>query len=148
MRTESPPIVPGFDFEVCIVLDDFGSFRVYREADENDATRETVIRDIIGGQYQNPSHVVAFNTAEGWSRDITEDVAREIVERAERKAEPLSKPAELFVEWATGESLPARTWWTSDKLFLILFGFRLPLSPYCSAHKVPLGNGNGQPCLR
>src|SRR3954466_4571048 len=107
MRTKSPPIVPGFDFEVCVVLDDFGSFRVYREADENDANRETVIRDIIAGQYQNPSRVVAFNTAEGWSRDITEDIAREIVERAARKVEPLSKGAQQFVEWATGEEVPA-----------------------------------------
>jgi hypothetical protein len=107
MRTKSPPIVPGFDFEVCIVLDDFGRFRVCREADENDANRETVIRDVIGGQYQNPSRIVAFNTAQGWSRDITEDVAREIVERAARKGETLSKAAEQFVEWATGESIPA-----------------------------------------
>jgi hypothetical protein len=107
MRTKSPPIVPGFDFEVCLVLDDFGRFRVYREADENDANRETVIRDIIGGQYQNPSRIVAFNTAEGWSRDITEDIAREIVERAAIKAEPLSKAAQQFVEWATGRDVPA-----------------------------------------
>ena len=107
MRTKSPPIVPGFDFEVCLVLDDFGRFRVYREADENDANRETVIRDIIGEQYLKPSRVVAFNTAEGWSGDITEDIAREIVERAARKAEPLSKGAQAFVEWATGQDVPA-----------------------------------------
>src|SRR4029079_11473676 len=87
MRTKSPSIVPGFDFEVCLVLDDFGRFRVYREADENENERETVIRNIIGGQYERLARVVAFNTAEGWSRDITEDVAREIVERAARTAE-------------------------------------------------------------
>jgi hypothetical protein len=107
MRTQSPPIVPGFDFEVCLVLDDFGRFRAYREADENEADRETVIRDIMSGQYERPSRVVAFNTAEGWSRDITEDIARDILERAARKAEPLSKGVQDFVEWTTGESVPA-----------------------------------------
>jgi hypothetical protein len=107
MRTKSPSIVPGFDFEVCLVLDDFGRFRVYREADENEADRETVIRDIIGGQYESPSRIVAFNTTEGWSRDITEDIAREIVDRSARRAEPLSKGAQSFVEWATGEDVPA-----------------------------------------
>jgi hypothetical protein len=82
----SPPLVPAFDFETCIVFDDFGRFRVYRETDENEVDRETVIRNIINGQYEKPVRVVAFNTAEGWSRDITEDIGREIVERAVRAA--------------------------------------------------------------
>ena len=36
---------------------------------------ETVINDLLGGQYYNPVRVVGFNTAEGWSRDVSEDVA-------------------------------------------------------------------------
>jgi len=67
----------------------------------------TVIRDISDGQYSNPVRVVAFNTAEGWSRDVTEDIAREMMDLAHRTAEPLSKPARAFVEWATGEGVPA-----------------------------------------
>jgi hypothetical protein len=59
----------------------FGRFQVYRETDVDEADRETIIRDIIGGQYEKAARVVAFNTAEGWSRDISEDIAREIVER-------------------------------------------------------------------
>ena len=39
--------------------------------------------------------------------DITEDIAREIVERAARDGESLSKGAQQFVEWATGENVPA-----------------------------------------
>jgi hypothetical protein len=102
----SPPLVPAFDFETCVVLDDFGRFRVYREVDENEVDRETVIRNIIHGQYEKPVRVVAFNTAEGWSRDITEDIGREIVARAARAPEPLSQSAQSFVEWATGEDVP------------------------------------------
>jgi hypothetical protein len=102
----SPPLVPAFDFETCIVFDDFGTFRVYRETDENEVDRETVIRNIINGQYEKSVRVVAFNTAEGWARDITEDIGREIVDRAARAYEPLSQSAQSFVEWATGEDVP------------------------------------------
>jgi len=54
-----------------------------------------VIRNISDGQYSNPVRVVSFNTAEGWSRDVTEDIAREILDLAHRKAEPLSKAAQV-----------------------------------------------------
>ena len=57
-----------------------------------------MIRDISDGQYCNPVRVVSFNTAEGWSRDVTEDIAREMMDLAHRRAEPLSKPAQAFVE--------------------------------------------------
>ena len=104
----SPPLAPGFDFETYLVLDDLGKLgRAYREVDEEYADKATVIRDISDGQYSNPVRVVAFNTAEGWSRDVTEDIAREIVDIGHRTAEPLSKSAQAFVEWATGERVPA-----------------------------------------
>jgi hypothetical protein len=62
----SPSIVPGFDVDVCIVLDDFGqNGRAYRETDESQADKETLIRDLISGQYNNPVRIVCFNTAEG-----------------------------------------------------------------------------------
>jgi hypothetical protein len=104
----SPPLVPqGFDYETYLVVDDINKVRVYRETVEEQADKETVISDISDGQYFKPVRVVAFNTAEGWSRDVTEDIAREIIDRAHRKAEPLSKPAQAFVEWATGDDVPA-----------------------------------------
>src|SRR5258706_16190904 len=42
---------------------------------------ETVVADLLDGQYSNPVRVVGFNTAEGWSRDVSEDVAREVRRR-------------------------------------------------------------------
>jgi hypothetical protein len=108
MRMRSPPLAPGFDFETYLVLDDLGKLgRAYREVDEEYADRATVIRNISDGQYSNPVRVVSFNTAEGWSRDVSEDIAREMIEQASRKAEPLSKSAKAFVEWATCEDVPA-----------------------------------------
>ncbi|MGA9891438.1 MAG: hypothetical protein WBQ55_03495 [Xanthobacteraceae bacterium] len=87
-----------------IVLDDYGkNGKVYRETDEATADLHTVVTDIIEGQYDNPIRVVAFNTSEGWARDVTEDVAREILERSQRSAEPLEGIARAFVEFATSE---------------------------------------------
>jgi hypothetical protein len=41
--------------------------------------------------------VVAFNTAEGLSRDVTEDIARALLEREASEAD-LSESAKKFVE--------------------------------------------------
>ena len=75
----TPSLVPEFDVTVHIVLDRVGKdVRVYREVDEAEADLETLIDDILSGQYYDPCRIVAFNTAEGWARDVTEDVAREV----------------------------------------------------------------------
>ena len=73
----TPGLVPHFDVTVHIVLDDFGKAgRIYRETDEEDTTLGSVVGDLLTGQFNNPVRVVAFNTSEGWSRDVSEDVAR------------------------------------------------------------------------
>ena len=70
------------DRDVYLVLDDFGRFGLsWREIDEARTDRETVIADLIDGQYKDPVRIVAFNTAESWSRDVSEDLAEEIARR-------------------------------------------------------------------
>jgi hypothetical protein len=51
---------------------------VGRETEDGDTDRATLIRDLLEGQYDNPVRVVAFNTAEGWSRDVSEDIANDL----------------------------------------------------------------------
>ena len=46
-----------------------------------EADRATIIRNFILGLYENALGVVAFNIAEGWSRDVSEDIAGEILDR-------------------------------------------------------------------
>ena len=53
----------------------------WRETDAEEADRETLIRDLVEGQYSHPVRIVAFNTTEGWSRDVTKDVADELRRR-------------------------------------------------------------------
>ena len=96
----SPSIVPGFDVDVYLVLDDFGSLgRAYRETDEDHADRESVIRDLKSGFYNNPVRIVCFNTHDGTSRDATAEIAREIKARAERKGEQLSPGLKEFIDY-------------------------------------------------
>lgn len=99
-QPKSPPsLVPDYDATMFIVLDDYSkSGKVYRKTDEARADLHTVVTDIIEGQYDNPNRVVAFNTAEGWARDVTEDIAREIQERSQRTGKPLDRVARTFVE--------------------------------------------------
>jgi len=39
------------------------------------------------GQYRNPVRIVSFNTAEGWSRDASDDVADELRQRCAYRGE-------------------------------------------------------------
>jgi len=99
-NVESPPTAPGFDINVYLVLDDFGTIgRAYREADETQTGRETVIQCLLSGEYNNPVRVVCFNTAQGSSRDATLEIAREIQERASRHGLELSRGLRDFIEY-------------------------------------------------
>jgi hypothetical protein len=81
----TPSIVPrGEDQNVYLVVDDLGERgRIWREADEETTDLETVIQDLLAGEYKNPSRVVAFNTSEGWSQDVSADVAAELRQRCD-----------------------------------------------------------------
>jgi hypothetical protein len=81
----TPSIVPrGDDQNVYLVVDDLGrNGRIYREADVETTDLETVILDLLEGQYKNPIRVVAFNTAEKWSQDVSADVAHELRRRCD-----------------------------------------------------------------
>jgi hypothetical protein len=85
-----PSLVPAgpehFDTAVHIVLEDFDSLgRAYRETDEADADQQTLIDHILSGEFEHIVRVIAFNTVEGWSRDVTGDIAREVAETAAQR---------------------------------------------------------------
>ena len=82
MQRHVGPPPSASDRTVYLVLDDFGKLgSAYRETDPADADLETVVADLLSGQYSHPLRVVAFNTAHGWSRDVTAEVARELMVR-------------------------------------------------------------------
>jgi hypothetical protein len=94
----SPPIVPrGDEDTVILVLDHLGHHgEVWRETPAG-IDLELVIADILEGQYHNPVRVAAFNITEGWSRDVSEYVAREVRRLSDLRGIELSAGVEEFV---------------------------------------------------
>jgi hypothetical protein len=81
----TPSIVPNEnDQTFYLVADDFGKpGRAWVESDYETTDLETVIQDLLTGQYTNPIRVIAFNTAERWSEDVSADVAQELRRRCD-----------------------------------------------------------------
>ena len=105
MRNNSPslaPSAPAFSSATTyIVLDDFGPNlgRAYVDTDEAQVDQKTVIENMIAGQYSNPFRVVAFNTDEGWSRDVSEDIARAVADKLEAEGRSIKNDGvRYFVE--------------------------------------------------
>ena len=97
----TPSIVPrdDDDHNVYLVLDDFGGHgRAWRETDVEATDLETVISDLMAGQYCAPVRVVGFNTNERWSGDVSEDVAREIMRRLGLAGDQVPSSLERFVD--------------------------------------------------
>ena len=99
-RRWTPSIVPNDDDQnVYLVVDDFGrNGRVYRETDVETADLETTIADLLSGQYNNPVRVVAFNTTEKWSQDVSTDVAHELRYRCNEQMRDIPFGLQDFVD--------------------------------------------------
>ncbi|MBR0871225.1 hypothetical protein JQ633_12710 [Bradyrhizobium tropiciagri] len=98
-----PSIVPSTDQTVYLVADDFGPIgRAWREADLEATDLETVIREMLAGEFTSPIRVIGFNTAEGWSEDVSEDIAHELQRRCDLEAIDVPSALEAFVERHTG----------------------------------------------
>ncbi len=110
----SPSIVPqSDDQDVYLVLDDFGARgRSWRETDEGNTDYATVVRDLLEGQYYAPARVIAFNTAGGWSRDVSEEIADELARRLSLRGEETPAFLEEFLDLHGGRpaqlALPLR----------------------------------------
>ena len=106
MRSKTPPLAPGEpanDVTVYIVLNDFGPLgRAYCETDEDEADEETVVENILNGQYSHPLRVVAFNTTAGWAQDVTKDIARALLDHGRGESRPIGTASREFIERALG----------------------------------------------
>ena len=72
-----PPTVPyGADQTIYLVVEGSGQNGTARKTERADIV--TVIADLLSGQFNDPIEVVAFNTLEHWTDDLSKDIAREI----------------------------------------------------------------------
>jgi hypothetical protein len=105
----APSLAPVSDVAVYLVLDDFGRLgRAYVETDEAEADAQTIIENLLSGQYRKPLRIVAFNVAEGSSSDVSEDVARLVVGEALSQGRRLPEATRRFIEQHTGEEVPCQ----------------------------------------
>jgi hypothetical protein len=95
----TPMIVPyGADQTVYLVVDRFaGLGTVYRETEVEQTDLETIITDLISGQFNDPIRVVAFNTLEHWSEDVSEYIAFEIQTRCDIEGAAIPEHVRDFV---------------------------------------------------
>ena len=96
----TPSIVPsGNDQTVYLVADDFGkNGRAWRETDCEAADLEAVIQGLLTGEYNDPVRVIAFNTVERWSEDMSEDVANELLRRCDLQMRDIPLPLQDFTD--------------------------------------------------
>jgi hypothetical protein len=106
LRMSSPSIIPNdrLDRDIYLVLEDFRAGAAWRETDEDGTDASTVVEDLLTGQYEQPLRVVAFNPAEGWSRDATEEIAEEL-ERRIAAGREVSETLQDFIESNIGRKI-------------------------------------------
>jgi hypothetical protein len=98
----TPRIVPyGADQTVYLVIDRFGVLgSVYREVERTEL--ETIISDFLTGEFNDPVRVLAFNTLEHWSDDVSQEVAAEIQTRCDIEGVAIPEHMRDFVASFTG----------------------------------------------
>lgn len=103
-----PTVVPfGADQTVYLVVDRFlAGCNIYREAELERADLETIIGDLMSGQFNDPVRVIAFNTLEHWARDMSVEVAAEIQTRCDIDGEPLPEHVVDFVKRYAASTRP------------------------------------------
>jgi hypothetical protein len=99
-----PSIVPyGADQTMYLVVDRHGGpGTACRDAEVERADLEAVIADLLAGQFNDPIRVVAFNTLEHWSDDVSQQIALEIQTRCDIEGDAIPEHVRDFVACAAG----------------------------------------------
>jgi hypothetical protein len=95
----------GADKTVYLLVDRFRTASVCRETEIERTDIETIINDLLIGQFNDPVRVVAFNTLEHWSDDVSDEIATEIRTRCDIAGDPIPEHIQDFV---TSHNGPAR----------------------------------------
>jgi hypothetical protein len=91
------PRLPKHCDAISLVLDGFGTFGPDRETDPRHADQQTVLANLLSGQGERPLRIAACKTAEGWARDVTAEIAQEVLGFADQDLSPAVRDV---VEWA------------------------------------------------
>jgi len=83
--------------------------RVCRKTEVERSDLETVISNLIAGQFNDPVRIVAFDALGRWSKDVSKELAEEIQTRCDIDAMPVPEHIQDFV----------RSHWTSPTAFVV-----------------------------
>jgi hypothetical protein len=98
MRHRPLPAPPDTTLHMIIARNGKVAYAAERVVD--DLGLEATIADIMSGQVDDIERVIAFNPAECWSRDATEDIAMEIANRIGQT--PIRPALRDFIEMHAG----------------------------------------------
>jgi hypothetical protein len=91
------PRLPNHGGTVDPALDGVGTFgQVDRETDPRHH-RQTVLANLLSGHSERPLRIAAFNIANGWARDVTAEIAQEVLALADQDLRPAGRDV---VEWS------------------------------------------------
>jgi hypothetical protein len=92
-------IVPyGADQTVYLVVEGLGPEGLARETAVERTDLETIITEMLSGRYGSPTGVMAFNTLEHWSDDLSREVAQEIQCRCDIEGRDVPDYLQDFVD--------------------------------------------------
>ena len=96
----TPSLVPSHtDQHFYLVMDRLDAdTTIFHERVVEATDLETVICDMLTGQYNDPLRVLSFNPSEKWSEDVSEDVAREIQRRCDLQLHDVPSSLQSFVD--------------------------------------------------
>ena len=93
----------GADQTVYLVVDRLSRRgAVYCEVEIERIDIETIVADLLAGQFNDPVRVNAFNTLEHWTQDISGEMATEIQTRCDIEGTAVPGHVEDFVYDHTG----------------------------------------------
>jgi hypothetical protein len=106
-KTEvAPSIVPEISNTHYFVLDDLGQYGcLFHETREHETSESVVIRHLIEGQYDGPLKVIAFNAEEGWSKDVSAEIADKVLQQVEANHKTVTSATRAFIERHLGFSV-------------------------------------------
>ena len=111
----SPKLVPyGADQTAYLVVDSFNATgTVYRETEVERTDFETIVADFLTGQFNDPVRVIAFNTLEHWSDDVSEAIATEIRTRCDIDGVSVPEHISDFLDryWRPNRQLTLKLTW-------------------------------------
>jgi hypothetical protein len=97
----------GADETIYVVVDRSGRRDgLDRETEVERPDIETIVAELMSGQFNDPIRVIAFNTLEHWAKDISAEIAAEIRVRCDIEGEDIP---EYIRDFAANFPEPARS---------------------------------------